>query len=265
LRSFVISRRRFLTLPLAFLLGPLARAAAEGQARKGSYSAEVGLLYDTLTFRLEGTTYEWVDLAAGRYEVRLVGEGVGIANRIESTGRRHQGRWVPVRTVSRFDVRGRESRSEVVYDHDAGLISYHYRGETFFLRRVRAVDDTIAIPAGVHVDDVISAEMNFADGYWKPDGDGTYRTWVVRRRRKDNEGPDEVDPNARAEIAPFALNVVPDPTTGKPMALFDMSRFSSWARAGRPARIVFGSTRRPELISSSLILGTSLSIRLRDG
>ncbi len=47
------------------------------------------------------------------------------------------------------------------------------------------------------------------------------------------------------------------------MALFDMSGFSSWAREDRPARIVFAPDRHPELIESSLILGTTVTIRLR--
>jgi hypothetical protein len=41
-----------------------------------------------------------------------------------------------------------------------------------------------------------------------------------------------------------------------------MTRFSSWAREDEPARIVFGADRRPESITASLILGTSLAIRL---
>ena len=67
----------------------------------------------------------------------------------------------------------------------------------------------------------------------------------------------------RAEFIPLVLRVVADPESGKPTALFDMSGFSSWAREDRPARIVFGADRRPELIESSLILGTSVTIRLR--
>jgi hypothetical protein len=41
-----------------------------------------------------------------------------------------------------------------------------------------------------------------------------------------------------------------------------MTRFSSWAREDEPARIVFGANRRPEAITASLILGTSLTIRI---
>ena len=60
-----------------------------------------------------------------------------------------------------------------------------------------------------------------------------------------------------------ALKIGPDPESKKPTALFDMRGFSSWAREDRPARIVFGADRRPELIASSLILGTSITINLR--
>jgi hypothetical protein len=88
---------------------------------------------------------------------------------------------------------------------------------------------------------------------------------VVRRRKRDGEGPDDVDPQPRAELVPLELRIAEDTTTGKPVASFDMTRFSSWARADRPGRIVFGTHRRPELITSSLALGTSLTIRLTDG
>ena len=67
----------------------------------------------------------------------------------------------------------------------------------------------------------------------------------------------------RAEFIPLVLKVGPDPESGKPTARFDMRGFSSWAREDRPARIVFAPDRRPELIESSLILGTSVTIRLR--
>ena len=79
------SRRQFLTLlgalPLVALIPGRRGVAAGIQARKGTYSAEVGLLYDSITFRLSGTLDESVDRDAGRYEIRAVGEGDGIANR----------------------------------------------------------------------------------------------------------------------------------------------------------------------------------------
>jgi hypothetical protein len=44
--------------------------------------------------------------------------------------------------------------------------------------------------------------------------------------------------------------------------LFDLSPFSSWVPPTRPARIVFGANRRPELVTSSMILGSSVTIRI---
>jgi hypothetical protein len=41
-----------------------------------------------------------------------------------------------------------------------------------------------------------------------------------------------------------------------------MTRFSSWAKEDEPARIVFGANRRPETITATLVLGTSVTIRL---
>ena len=259
-----ITRRQFLTLPLALLLLRGGRVAAEIQPRKGTYAVDVGLLYDTITLRLAGTIDEAVDRATGRYDVRVVGEGSGIANRVESSGRWQNGQWAPVRSASWFQVRGRESRSEVIYDYGRGVVDYRFRGETFFLRRLRVVEDSLPLPEGVRVDDIMSAMFNYADGAWKPDADGVYHTHVVRRQRNDSEGPDDVDPHPRAELAPLAVKIAPDEATGKPTALFDMTRFSSWARRNRPARIVFGTNRRPELITSSLMLGTSVTIRLRE-
>jgi hypothetical protein len=256
-----INRRYFLTLPLALVLAPWGRLAAQPKARKASYAADVGILYDLLSFHLDGTIDESVDRGAGRYRITVVGQGSSIANRIESEGALHEGRWVPLRSESSFQVHGRESRSRVVYDYGRRAIDYHAQAETFFLRRRRIVDDVLAIPEGLRVDDALSAVLNFADGQWPPQADGAYRTHVVRRYRTDDEGPDDVAKTYRGELAPFELHVSPDPASGKSTALFDLTRFSSWARRNRPARIVFGPDRRPELITTSMMLGTSVTIR----
>ena len=50
--------------------------------------------------------------------------------------------------------------------------------------------------------------------------------------------------------------------SGRATAALDLTRFSSWAREDEPARIVFGADRRPETITATLILGTSLAIRI---
>src|SRR5262245_44436313 len=221
-----LTRREVLWLPLALPFFAVGAAVAGIHSRKGTYTVDVGLLYATITLRLAGTIDETIDRAAGRYEFRLAGEGAGIANRVESSGRWQDGRWLPLRTVSWFQVRGRESRSEVVYDYAHSMVTYHFRGETFFLRRLLVVDDSLSLHEQVRVDDVMSAILNYADGAWKPETDGLYRTHVVRRRRNDAEGPDDVDPHPRAEFAPLALKITTDDVTGKPTALFDMTRFS---------------------------------------
>jgi hypothetical protein len=66
----------------------------------------------------------------------------------------------------------------------------------------------------------------------------------------------------RAELVPLELKIEPEPETRRPSALLDLSRFSSWAREDRPARIVFDDDRRPALITGTMILGTSVTIRL---
>jgi hypothetical protein len=237
-----------------------ARATIE--RRKGDYTADVAILYRVFSLHVDGTIDEAVDRAAGRYDVTIRGEGGRIANRIECQGTLRDGRWYPLRSTSWFQVVGREARTEIGYDWSARTATYHYRGETFLLRRVRVADDVLPLSAGP-VDDAVSAILNYADGRWRPDADGSFRTRVVRRRRPANEGPDDVDRAYRAELLPVMLKIGPDPESGKLTAVFDFSGFSSWAREDRPARIVFGPDRRPELISSSLILGTSVTIHLR--
>jgi hypothetical protein len=263
-----ISRRRFLGLPLAFLLGavgarPARGGAATSEARKQTYTADVGILYGLLTFRLEGVLTEATDWAAGRYQVTIAGEGDGIANRIESSGLRRDGRWVPVEGHSWFSLKGRESRSELRYDWARRTVEYHFRGETFFLRRVRVADDRVSVPEGMHVDDPLSAALNYADGVWPARADGSYETHVVRRKRADDEGPDDVQGFYRAELVPFILKMDADPVSGKPVALFDLTGFSSWAKNGEPARVIFGPDRRPALMSMPLMLGSSVQIELR--
>jgi len=251
-----------MTLPLALFLAPVRGVFAAGTPRKGDFAADVAILYGAFTLHLAGTMDEIVDRAAGRYDVTIAGEGVRIANRIQSQGVLRYGRWAPVRTTSWFQVVGRESQTTLVYDYGADTADYRFRGETFLMRRLRVAEDVLTL-GGEHVDDAISAVLNYADGRWPADADGRFRTRLIRRRRPANEGPDDVDKTYRAEFLPFALKVDVDRETGKPTAVFDMSGFSSWARADRPARIVFGADRRPELIASSLILGTSIKIHVR--
>ena len=256
-----VNRRCFLTLALGVLLAPV-RVVAEPVVRQGTFSAGVGILYQMLTFQLKGDVQESVDRGAGRYHVLISGQGEGIANRIESSGVVREGRWVPLRSASWFQVRGRESRVDVTCDYGRRLIEYHARGETFLMRRLRIVDDVLPLPAGMTFDDAISALLNFREGHWAPRPDGRLQTHVVRRRRSENEGPDDVAQAYRAELVPLELKIEPDPETRRPSALLDLSRFSTWARENRPARIVFDEERRPALITGSMILGTSVTIRL---
>jgi hypothetical protein len=260
---FGLNRRQFLTLPLALLLAPAASLRAETLVKQSAYDVGVALLYNALSFDMAGTVSESVDRGAGRYEIKAIGQGSRIANRVESRGVRLGGRWAPLESTSWFDVAGRVSRTELKYDYTRRTVEYHYRGETFFRRRQRVGDDLVPMAEGLHVDDVISALLNYAEDLWHPGADGVFRTVVARRRRPESEGPDDVQGQYRAELVPFTMRLEPDAETGKPAATFDFTRFSSWARESKPARIVFGRDRRPELIAASLILGTSVSIRFK--
>jgi len=261
----VIGRRDFLALPLVFLLTPLARAYAAAVAHSAPYRVDVKLLYGALTYRIDETLAESIDRTAGRYEVSMTGEGDGIINRIESTGALRQGRWAPLRSKSFFSVKGRESRADITYDYAARTAVYHFKGETFFLRRLRVVDDVVPMPEGWLVDDAISATLNYADQLWPPQADGSLMTHIVRRKIANNEGPDDVQAQYRAELAPLVLKVAVDAETHKPVARFDLTRFSSWARQSQPAVITFGGDRRPESMSLPMILGTSVQISLKTG
>lgn len=258
-------RREFLALSLAFLLAPVARCQAAAESRQAPYGVDVSILYGALTFRAEGTLTETIDRPGGRYDVAVAGEGDGIANRIESAGILRQGRWAPLRTRSFFSVRGRESRSDITYDYARRTVEYHFRGETFFLRRLRLADDTVPIPEGLLIDDSLSATLNYADRLWAPQADGSLVTHVIRRKVAENEGPDEVQQHYRAELIPFTLKVAVDTQTRKPTAQIDLTRFSSWARRDQPALVTFGPDRRPEHMSLTMRLGTSVQIRLKTG
>jgi hypothetical protein len=256
----MLDRRTLLGMTLAWALVPSRRAFGESETRKGTFLVRAAILYGAFRFEESGIIHESIDRAAGRYEVRIVGQGQEMSTEIESTGTLRGGRWAPLRFADRFVVYGRESRLEIAYDYARSLIRYHGRSETFLLRRHRITDDTISVPAGVHVDDVVSATLNYAEGRWPPESDGRFVTRVVRRQRTPGERPDDAERRYRAETVSFELSVGPHPD-GRATALLDLTRFSSWAREDEPARIVFSADRRPEAITASLVLGTSLAIR----
>ena len=260
-----LSRRALLGTALAWAMGRPRRAAGEVDARTGSFTARAAILYGAFRFEESGVIDEKVDRAGGSYEVRISGRGPEMTTELESTGTLRDGRWAPLRFTDRFVVFGRESRLEIAYDYTRRTIRYNGRSETFLLRRIRTTDDTVAMPAGVHVDDVVSATLNHAEGRWAPDADGRLVTHVVRRRRVPGERPDDAERRYRAEIVPFALQVGGTDAGGRATAVLDLTRFSSWAREDEPARIVFGANRRPETITATLALGTSLTIRIESG
>ena len=162
----LITRRSLLAMPLVLFVRRLPRASANHQVLRATYTADVGILYDMLTLQLRGSIEEIVNYAAGDYRVIATGVGANIQNRFESSGVLQSGRWKPVRSHSWFEIRGRQSRTDVAYDWSKRRIEYQARGETFFLKRIRVVDDVVVLPDGTHVDDVITATLNYADGRW---------------------------------------------------------------------------------------------------
>jgi hypothetical protein len=160
-------------------------------------------------------------------------------------------------------LRGRESTVYVSYRHDAGVVEYHSIGYTLLLGRRRQVDDVVRIPPGQQVDDLVSAYLNFVASKLETDADGSYHTLIVRRAWKEDDGPDDVSAAGyRAQLTPFRFRVSADPQTGRLNGDLDMKGLSSWARAGRPARIIFDANRHLESVHTSLILGTTVAVRL---
>ena len=261
------SRRHFLAMLLGSFVAQVGvgarRAWPDTTTRQAPFVVDAGLLYGVVNLHLDGTLNESVDRGAGTYAVTLGGEGTGMTVRIESRGTLHQRRWTPLEAHSLFVVRGRQTRSDTTYDWTRRAIDYHFRAETFFLRRLRVADDVITVPPGMHVDDAVSAMLNYADDLWAPQPDGTFQTRIVRRQKPENEGPDDVRGRYRAELAPLTLTRSTDPKSGKPTALFDLSRFSSWAKRDEPARITFGADRRPETLALDMIYGTTVTVELR--
>src|SRR5262249_35987683 len=140
---------------------------------------------------------------------------------------------------------------------------YHSVGHTFFLGRRRQADDVVRLAPDQRVDDLASAELNFAANTLDRDPDGAYRVTVVRRARPSDEQPDDVSPDGyRAELTTLRFHASPESATGRWRALVDLTGFSSWARSNRPAKVAFGPDRFIETVSSSLILGTTFTLRL---
>ena len=107
-------------------------------------------------------------------------------------------------------MKGRESRGEVTYDHARGSAEYHFK-ETFFLRRLRIVDDVVPLPATSTTRSARSSTTPIGSGRRRPIG--RFVTHVVRRKLAPNEGPDDVQTRYRAELVPFKLDVGVDATT----------------------------------------------------
>ncbi|HUO64955.1 MAG TPA: hypothetical protein VMT97_14665 [Terriglobales bacterium] len=264
--AFRLSRRAFLAAPWPFLVAPRAISAAVPARQPLDFMVEVGILFEMITFSLKGTLTKEIDPTAGRYRVTMSGEGDKISVHTEASGVIRQGRFMPAELHSVSTIRGRESKVDLVYDHERGTVEYHSVTHTFFLGRRRQVDDLLKLPPGRPVDDLLSAELNFAANTLDREPDGTYSTYIVRRTRPENEGPDDVSPSGyRAELVPLRFQVAPDEVPGGLRALIDITGFSSWARRNQPARVTFGSDRHLTSVQSKLMLGTSFKARLATG
>ena len=261
-----LTRRGFLALPLVGLVLPRSAVANATERSVRTYEANVGILFNLLTYTVAGSVTLDIDRTTRSYRVIITGGGPGVTARTESTGSIQERRFVPRQTQSSYRVRGRENRLALRYDYQRGVVSYHVVAYTFLLGRRWQVDDVVPLPPGQDVDDLISAVLNFAAGTLDVDPTGAFRVTVVRRARSANEGPDDVSPSGyHAELVTLRFRTAPDAATGRLTALVDLTGFSSWARPAHPAHVVFGPDRYLESASSSLILGTSFTLRLASG
>jgi hypothetical protein len=259
-----LTRRELLAaLPLGLLFGRgLAHALEDGRSTH-AYQMDLSVLFNFFTLSLSGTVTQEIDRRAGKYRVLVEGQGIAISTRSEASGIIQGGRFKPLELRAVHHVRGRQNTANTTYDYARRRVEIHGVTHTLLLGRPRRVDDMLSLPPGRPVDDLASAALNFAANTLEHDADGTYQTWVVRRARAENEGPDDVSPDGyRAELVPLRFRPSPDPTTGRLSAQVDITRFSSWARAGQPARLTFAADRQLESVQSSLLYGTTLTVRV---
>jgi hypothetical protein len=260
----MMTRRQLLAAIPAALLVTRGRAQGLEAGRSVlAYQLDLSVLFNFLTLSMKGTVTQEIDRKTGRYRVTMDGTGIGISTGTEATGLIEGGRFRPLESRSFHVIRGRQNTSVTTYDYARHRAELHAVAYTLLLNRRRQIDDGIMLPPDRPVDDLVSAALNFAGGTLDREADGTYYTSVVRRKRADNEGTDDVSPEGyRAELVPLRFRPSPDGPDGRLSALIDITRFSSWARSDQPARVVFAPDRLLESVQSSLILGTTLSVRV---
>src|SRR4029434_7929508 len=117
-----LSRRQLLALPLGLLVLPRLASAETSIRKTFSYQADMGVLFDLLTFHVTGTVVEEIDYAAGRCRVVLTSEGSGVTHRTESLGMIRGGRFLPTASWSGGAIRGRENRSAALCGHERGSV-----------------------------------------------------------------------------------------------------------------------------------------------
>lgn len=255
------SRREFLTLLLAGVLLPWEGWAGERASHGMVYSGDVRVLFGWFRYHIDGSLEERIDRPGGTYSLFASGGGEGIAHQIESRGLIRDGRFWPIATRGFFRVRGRDSRVSIDYDYDRLRVKYHHVSHTFFWGRRRTADDVLVFQAGLKIDDLATAYLNYVEGKMPLDAQGFHLTHIIRRARAETEGVDEVQPGGyRAQIVPLRFKVETDPATSNAVAMVDLTRFSSWASSGRPAQISLRPDRRLHSVEAQLILGAEVRI-----
>src|SRR5262249_46045480 len=149
----LLSRRQLLRMACLSALIPRfgVSEAAERTLKAYDYEANVGVLFNLLTYNLTGKVTVDIDQVTGRYRVEMNGSGPGATARTQSSGLIRDGRFMPLETRSSHTVRGRDSQVTVTYDYTRSVADYHVRAYTFLLGRPWYVDDVVRLPPGQQV------------------------------------------------------------------------------------------------------------------
>jgi hypothetical protein len=150
-----------------------------------------------------------------------------------------------------FRYRRWQGSLDLAYDHAAGRAHYRRTGQTFLLGHRWTANGVVELGDDRPVDDLATTLLNYADRQLEVRAPGEYGTLVLARA---------AGTPYRLAPLPVRFSVARDPATRRDVSFLDLTPFSSWARAGQPARIVFDAGRRPATFEAALRWGTRVRI-----
>ena len=245
----LLSRRQLLAaLPLGLLFGlRRAQALEDGRSAFG-YQLDLTVLFSFLTLSLSGTAVQEIDRRAGKYRVTMDGQGTGISTRTEATGIIRNGRFKPVETKASIHFRNRENtlHHQLRLHPPAGR--YSTRSPTPFCSGGGARSTTCWHPRGPPRGRPDLGRAQLRRRHARAGPDGTYQTYgraprPARQRRAGRCLARRLPRRAGTAALPGRARRGHRPADARSST----SRgFSSWARAGQPARVTFAPDRHLE-------------------